>query len=126
MQKDGKPVFLNLLQIHLPAAGMMSIMHRLTGVFLFFCIPGMIYLLQLSVLDEAGYQEAAALVSSPVGWLTVFIVLWALMHHFLAGIRYLFLDIDVGIGSPVYRYTAWAVMLASPLVALVLTWRILP
>ena len=42
------------------------------------------------------------------------------MHHFLAGIRYLMLDIDIGIEKPVYRQTAWAVLVAAPVLALIL------
>ena len=43
------------------------------------------------------------------------------MHHFLAGIRYLLLDVDVGVDKPVYQQTAIAVLVAAPLLALPLT-----
>jgi succinate dehydrogenase / fumarate reductase cytochrome b subunit len=42
------------------------------------------------------------------------------MHHFLAGIRYLLLDIDIGVDKPVYRQTAWAVLAGGPVLALLL------
>ncbi len=58
------------------------------------------------------------------GWpfkLFLFLALWALMHHFLAGIRYLLLDVDVGVEKPLYRQTALGVLAAAPVLALILT-----
>ena len=43
------------------------------------------------------------------------------MHHFLAGIRYLLLDLDMGVEKPLYRQTAIAVLAAAPVLALLLT-----
>ena len=100
----------------------MSILHRASGVFLFFCIPLLLYLMQLALQDEAGFERSRALLSTPLAWLLTLVIMWSLMHHLLAGIRYLLLDIHVGVVSPVYRYTAWGVMAGAPLVALVLTW----
>lgn len=104
----------------------MSILHRATGVLLFISIPVLIYLLQQVLSGETGFNEVHALLTSPVAWFSVFIVLWALMHHLLAGIRYLLLDIHVGVRSPAYRYSAWSVMIAAPVAGVLLTWVILP
>ncbi|MCU7885244.1 MAG: succinate dehydrogenase, cytochrome b556 subunit, partial [Candidatus Thiodiazotropha sp. (ex Lucinoma annulata)] len=52
--------------------------------------------------------------------LLLFLFLWGLMHHLLAGIRYLLIDIDVGVEKPLFRQTAWAVTLVAPLLALIL------
>jgi len=115
-----RPFFLNLLVIRLPVAGVMSIGHRISGVAMVATLPYFVYLLALSVAGPAGFEAAAQLVS---GWLFkafLFLFLWALMHHFLAGIRYLMLDIDIGIEKPVYRQTAWAVLVAAPVLALIL------
>jgi len=117
---QNRPFFLNLLVIRLPVAGVMSIGHRISGVAMVFTLPYFIYLLGLSVSSPAGFDAAARLVA---GWpfkAFLFLFLWALMHHFLAGIRYLMLDIDVGIDAPWYRHTAWAVMAGGPVLALIL------
>jgi len=119
-QAKSRPVFLNLMQIRLPVGAVMSIIHRLTGVVMVFAIPLLIYLLDLSLSGEAGFAAAAALLGS--GWvkLPLFLFLWGLMHHLLAGIRYLLIDIDIGVDKPFFRQTAWGVIAAAPLLALIL------
>lgn len=115
-----RPFFLNLLVIRLPVAGVMSIGHRISGLAMVLTLPYFIHLLALSVSNPEGFEAAARLVT---GWpfkAFLFLFLWALMHHFLAGIRYLLLDIDVGIEKPLYRLTAWGVLAGGPVLALIL------
>lgn len=115
-----RPFFLNLLVIRLPIAGVMSIGHRISGLAMVLTLPYFIHLLALSVSNPEGFEAAARLVA---GWpfkAFLFLFLWALMHHFLAGIRYLLLDIDLGIEKPLYRLTAWGVLAGGPVLALIL------
>lgn len=119
-QAKPRPVFLNLMQIRLPVAGIMSIIHRATGVVMVIAIPLLIYLLDLSLSGEAGFADAAALFGDALAKLLLFLFLWGLMHHLLAGIRYLLIDIDIGVEKPLFRQTAWAVIGAAPLLALIL------
>jgi succinate dehydrogenase / fumarate reductase cytochrome b subunit len=116
--KNGRPVYLNLLQIRLPVPGFMSILHRASGALLSLAIPLAIYLLDLSLRNPEGYAQVHVLLDSLPAKLVLLGVLWALVHHLLAGIRYLLLDLDVGIERPAYRYTAWGVVLAAPAIAL--------
>jgi succinate dehydrogenase / fumarate reductase cytochrome b subunit len=115
-----RPVFLNLLQIRLPVAGVMSIGHRITGVVMVLAIPALIYLLDRSVAGPEGFASVKGMVTSLPFQVVLFLALWALTHHFLAGIRYLLLDVDVGVDKPLYRHTALAVLVAAPLLALLL------
>jgi succinate dehydrogenase / fumarate reductase cytochrome b subunit len=115
-----RPVFLNLFKIRLPIAGIMSIIHRGTGVLMVLAIPLMIYLLELSLSGSSGFTQVKALLSLGVTKLLLFLFLWALTHHLLAGIRYLLIDIDIGVDKPLFRQTAWAVTLAAPVLALML------
>jgi succinate dehydrogenase / fumarate reductase cytochrome b subunit len=120
LTRNGKPVYLNLLQIRLPVPGFMSILHRVSGVVLTLAIPFAIYLLDLSLRGPEGFARAHVLLD---GWLARLILLglfWSLLHHLLAGIRYLLLDVDVGIDKPRYRQSAWAVLIAAPILAVVL------
>jgi succinate dehydrogenase / fumarate reductase, cytochrome b subunit len=119
-QAKSRPVFLNPMQIRLPVAGVMSIIHRATGVVMVIAIPLLIYLLDLSLTGEAGFDDAAALFGNGLVKLLLFLFLWGLMHHLLAGIRYLLIDIDVGVDKPLFRQTAWAVIGAAPVLALIL------
>ncbi len=111
--KQQRPKFLNLLKIHLPVTGITSIAHRISGVLLFLAIPGFIYLFQLSLRDESGFTAVGELLVC--GWVKVAVTLlvWALAHHLLAGIRYLLTDIAIGLHLPMARAIAWFVNIAS-------------
>ena len=116
-----RPIFLNLLQIKLPIAGILSILHRISGAALFLAILPVLYLLELSLSGQQGFAEATALSHGWFFGLVVFVLVWSLLHHLLAGLRYLLIDVHVGVEKPVYRQTAWAVVAAAPLLAFVVT-----
>ena len=122
MPSPSRPVFLNLLQIHLPIAGLLSIAHRAAGVVLFLAIPFVIALLSLALSDQAGFARAKSLLVHPLMIAVLFLLLWILSHHFLAGIRYLLIDVHLGVQAPYFRQSAWLVMVMAPLLALVLLW----
>lgn len=115
-----KPVFLNLLQIRLPIAGIMSIIHRASGMLMVLLIPFSIYLLDLSLTDEQGFAAVGSLLHNGLFRLLLLVFLWMLLHHLYSGIRYLLIDVEIGVDRPAYRYTAWAVTLLAPLSALLL------
>jgi len=103
----------------------MSIIHRLTGVLMFLSIPFFIYLLDRSLISKEGYSEAGQLLHSPLGVLVLFGLMWSLMHHLLAGVRYLLIDVDLGVDKPTARLTALVVIIAGPVLGLLLTWGLL-
>jgi succinate dehydrogenase / fumarate reductase, cytochrome b subunit len=119
-QTKPRPVFLNLMQIRLPVAGIMSIIHRATGVAMVLSIPLLVYLFDLSLSGPQGFADAGVLFGNLLVKLILFLFLWGLMHHLLAGIRYLLIDIDIGVDKPLFRQTAWAVIVAAPVFALIL------
>jgi succinate dehydrogenase / fumarate reductase cytochrome b subunit len=120
-----RPVHLNLSKIRLPIGGIMSIIHRITGVLMFLAVPFLIYLLDISLISERGYEKAIALIHSPMGVLLLFGLMWGLMHHLLAGIRYLLIDADFGVDKERARKTALFVTVAGPVLGLILTWGLL-
>ncbi|WP_419616053.1 succinate dehydrogenase, cytochrome b556 subunit [Thiolapillus sp.] len=122
MSSHSRPVFLNLLQIRLPVAGIMSIAHRAAGVLLFLSIPFLAALLSVALSGQAGFLQAQTLLKQPIMQVILFLLLWALSHHFLAGIRYLLIDVHLGVQAPRYQQTAWAVLILSPVLALLLLW----
>ena len=111
--KQQRPKFLNLLKIHLPVTGITSIAHRISGALLFLAIPGFIYFFQLSLRDESGFTEVQGLLTSTSVKVIVTVLVWALAHHVLAGIRYLLTDIAIGMDLPAARASAWFVNSAS-------------
>jgi len=114
------PVFFNLFLIRLPIAGVMSIIHRASGALMVLAIPALLYLLERSLSGPEGFAEVAALFTGRFGEALLFVALWALLHHLYAGIRYLLIDLEIGVDRPAYRYTAWLVTLAAPVTALLL------
>lgn len=116
MDKDRRPVFLDLTKIHLPVMAVMSIAHRITGVVMFLLTPVAIYLLDLSLSSQQGYQESLSVVNHQLFRLFLVFSIWALAHHFFAGLRYLLLDIDIGIDREMGRKTAWATIAGGVMV----------
>ena len=116
-----RPVFLDLRRIRLPPGGVVSIGHRIAGLLMVIATPGLIYLLDRSVSGPEGFASVATTVASLPFKVFLFLVLWALAHHFLAGIRFLLLDIGVGVEKPLFRQTALAVLIAAPVLAALLT-----
>ena len=91
-----RPVFLNLFRIRQPATAVLSIGHRLSGVVLVLAIPFLVYLFDRSLASEQGYREVAALLQGTPARVMLVGLIWFFAHHFLAGIRYLLIDVDVG------------------------------
>ncbi len=108
-----RPVFLNLFQIKLPAAALLSVAHRATGIVMFLLIPFCIYLLEMSVSDETGFHQVLAMIDSLPFQILLFLMLWILLHHLLAGIRYLLIDMDIGVDRIVARKSAWLVIISG-------------
>jgi len=104
-----RPKYLNLLRIKLPVGAVMSIAHRISGVLLFLSIPLLVYLLDLSLQGQDQYARVQAMLGTPLVKLLGILVVWALAHHFLAGIRFLLLDIHVGLEKQLARMSAWVV-----------------
>ncbi len=113
MATPQRPVFLNLFKIRLPLPGVVSFAHRVSGALMFFGIPFVLYLFDLSLSGPEGFAQARSWAGSL--WLTPVIVLlaWSLCYHLLAGIRYLLMDLDLGIDRKAsYLSAAWVAGLA--------------
>ena len=115
--RSTKPVFLNLLQIKLPWMGLVSILHRITGLLLFLAIPLCFYLLELSLHGEAGFNQVVAIMQSLPFKLFALVLLWVFLHHLLAGIRFLLIDLDIGVNLPRARQSAVSVFISGLLLA---------
>ena len=102
-----RPFFLNLLAIRLPIGGVVSIMHRASGAFLSLAIPCLLYTLMLSLRSPEDFAVVRAFFSGGLGWLIGLGTLWALLHHFRAGLRHLGFDFGLGESKELARKTAW-------------------
>jgi succinate dehydrogenase / fumarate reductase cytochrome b subunit len=113
---DNRPVYLNLFKIRLPATGVVSFAHRVSGFLLFLAIPFSIYILDLSVSSVDGFEQGRQLLQQPLLQLLLLVAVWALVHHFLAGIRYLLLDFDIGVDKAGSTISAWTVLIVEVLI----------
>ena len=119
-----RPVYLNLLRIHLPLPGWVSILHRVSGVLLFAALPLGVWALSVSLADEAGFQRVADRMTHPLAKSVLLLLIWAFVHHLLAGLRHLALDVHWGVDLRHARQTGSAVLLATGLVTLLAAWRL--
>jgi len=91
----------NIMQLtnyRFPLAAISSILHRASGALLFLSLPLVLLpLFQASMTSPASFAAIAAWLSNPVCKLVVLALIWGYLHHFCAGIRYLLLDLHVGI-----------------------------
>ena len=94
---NSRPVYLNLLKIRLPITGLVSIAHRISGLLLFLSIPFAVYLLDISIASEQSFSQVMALLQQPSVVVLQIVLLWSLVHHLIAGIRFLLIDAEVGI-----------------------------
>ncbi|MCF7521659.1 succinate dehydrogenase, cytochrome b556 subunit [Neisseria sp. ZJ106] len=117
MPAKSRPVFLDLPKIRLPIPGIVSILHRISGVVLFITLPVLLWLLSGTLSHQEDFESYRQFVAHPLVKLALIGVLWAYMHHMLAGIRFLLLDAHKGLALNTARATAKTVFAA----ALVLT-----
>lgn len=108
-----RPKFLTLWEIRLPIPGVVSILHRVSGVGLFLVLPFLICLLQLSLGTPENFQTFKQVTGNPLAKLVLFGLCWAYIHHFCAGIRFLLMDIHVGVDKEPARASAKAVLVVS-------------
>lgn len=108
-----RPKFLDLTAIRLPLAGFVSILHRVSGSVLFLALPALIGLFALSLESPAGFERAAYLMRKPMIGIPLFGLAWAYLHHFCAGIRFLLLDLHIGLDKEGARKSAIAVLVVS-------------
>ena len=118
MSRSPRPVFLNPLQIKMPVGAWTSIGHRVTGILLAIAVPVSVYLLDLSLRSEQAFLHVDALFDHIAVKAGVVILLWALSHHLLAGIRHLLSDFNVGSPLRAARRSAWAVNAGALAIAL--------
>ena len=114
-----RPVFLELWRIKLPATGYASILHRLSGVLMVLAIPVGAILFAQAVSGAEGFASTAAFLDHWFVRLALVVLMWSLLHHLFAGIRYLLLDLRVGLDREASRRSAQGVM-AAAVAALVL------
>lgn len=119
-----RPQFRNIgvsqiVQYRLPPAGIVSILHRISGAALFLLLPFLLWLFDLSLISELSFIRLREVGANWFVKLVLVGLIWAFLHHLVAGIRYLVLDLHIGLDKGPSRSSALAVFAVSlPLAAL--------
>ncbi|MEN3352940.1 MAG: succinate dehydrogenase / fumarate reductase, cytochrome b subunit [Betaproteobacteria bacterium] len=108
-----RPKHLNLFQIRQPVPAVVSILHRISGAALFLFLWFFLQGLERSLASPESFDELKGTLNHPVVKLLTLGLLWAYLHHTFAGIRHLGLDLRLGIDLPKARATAFAVLIVS-------------
>ena len=89
----------DLPSYRLPAAGWVSILHRVSGALMFLLMPFIIWMFDSSITSEISFAKFAAAFNVGLGFipgwfmkLVALAIIWAYLHHFIAGIRHLYMD----------------------------------
>lgn len=118
MQKR-RPRYLNLFRIKLPLPGFVSILHRASGLLLFLALPLLLWMLQASLLSIETFTGLQLLFDHTLIKLILIALLWALLHHFFAGLRYLLIDMHLLPGLAGARHSGvWVLVLSLSLTLL--------
>ena len=108
-----RPVHLALHLIKLPLSGIVSILHRISGMLLFFALPLLLLMLQYSLRSIETYTQLMGILTHPLSKLMLIGLLWAFLHHFCAGLRYLAIDLHYSGSLAQSRTSSKAVLVVS-------------
>jgi succinate dehydrogenase / fumarate reductase cytochrome b subunit len=117
--KKARPKYLSLpailFEIRMPLPAWVSILHRISGLLLFFPFAAwLLYLLDASLASEAGFEKIRGhYLQMPVVKLALLLFAWSFIHHFCAGVRFLLLDLDRGTDLRPARASSAVVLVAS-------------
>ena len=117
-----RPKYYDLNLAHLPPPGIVSILHRISGALLFLSIPVLLYILQGSLTSEMEFGRWKAVLAHPLCKLVGIGIFYLYAHHFFAGIRYLLLDLHIGIEKAPSRTSANIVLVLGLVSALAFGW----
>lgn len=120
-----------ILKYRLPPAGIVSILHRVSGVGMFLMMPFIIWMFDNSVTSEVSYERFTAVFNAGVGfipgWLIKVVALgliWAYLHHFIAGVRHLYMDMTHAVTKEFGHTSAVVTLALSVLLTLALGYKL--
>ena len=131
-----RPVFTNIhvtqiVKYRLPPAGIVSIFHRVSGVLMFVLLPFVVWLFDVSLTSEISYERFSSAYMAGAGWFPAWIVklvtlalIWAYLHHFIAGVRHLWMDATHAVTKEFGRISALVTLALSLLLTLVLGFKL--
>jgi succinate dehydrogenase / fumarate reductase cytochrome b subunit len=114
-----------LFEFRFPAMSWASGMHRISGALLFFPFAAwLLYMLDASLASEQGFERIRSYLDLTLVKLGALVFIWAYAHHFCAGIRCLFIDLNKGVDLPQARISAYAAFAGGILLTAFFGWRL--
>ncbi len=115
--KQQRPVYLNLLQIRLPLPGLVSILHRASGILLFLLLPVLLWQLSQSLATPGTFAYLQnSLADCAFLRFLIWFTLSALVYHLIAGVRHLVMDVGLGDSLRGGRFGAYVVLILSAVI----------
>jgi succinate dehydrogenase / fumarate reductase cytochrome b subunit len=112
--------FKDLTTYRLPAAGIVSILHRISGAIMFLLLPFIIWLFDTSVSSEYSFARFKAAFNVGLGFvpgwflkLVALALIWAYLHHLTAGLRHLYMDVNHAVSKEFGKSSAIATLAIS-------------
>jgi len=125
--RPGTMRLLDAVKYRLPLAGVVSILHRASGLLMFALLPFVIWLFDTSISSEISYETFASafVVGLGVvpGWgikLVVLALIWAFLHHLIAGVRHVWMDATHSVSKAQGHSSAVFTLVASVLLTVAL------
>ena len=120
-------VFKDLTTYRMPAAAWVSILHRASGAIMFVLLPFIIWLFDKSVSSEISFGQFTSAFTAGLGpfagWfvkLVVLALIWAYLHHLIAGVRHLYMDATHSVTKEFGKVSAIVTLALSILITVVL------
>ncbi len=120
-----------IVAYRLPLAGMVSILHRISGVLLFLLMPFIIWMFDASVSSEISFDVFRSAFAAGVGFipgwflkLVALALIWAYLHHLIAGIRHLWMDATHAVTKEFGQSSAIVTLALSVLLTLALGYKL--
>ncbi len=110
----------DLPSYRLPAAGWVSILHRISGLLMFLLMPLIVWFFDVSLTSELSYERFTAAFDTGIGFvpgalikLVVLGLIWGYLHHFIAGVRHLYMDATHSVSKEFGKSSATTVLVLS-------------
>jgi len=117
----------DLPSYRLPLAGWVSILHRISGALIFFLLPLVVWTFDLSVSSEYSHARLSAVFSQgalglpgAIFKLLALALIWAFLHHLIAGLRHLVMDAAHAVTKEFGRNSALLTLVLSLLTTVLL------
>ena len=124
-------VFTDVRTYRMPIAALVSILHRISGIIMFVLLPFIIWMFDKSVSSEASYEDFTAVFTHGFGpfpgvfvKLVVLALIWSYLHHFCAGVRHLWMDINHAVSKEFGRSSAIVTLSVGSVLTLALALKL--